>query len=190
MNNLRLISRSIIQSKNYFYYKCLIQKNINSDLTKNSRIALLKSVNFNQYHTSNILLYTAQEKEARNMIKKYTKKSQLKPVIVRQNMTIRELADAMNRPTQHVFDCLRQMNLGSIVRNNRDSTIIPNLDITIKIIKMSGFRYQMPGPVEIDYDLLEAELDSQDDSLTKRPRPDPKSLFRRHPVVTIMGHVI
>ena len=56
-------------------------------------------------------------------------------------------------------------------------------------MKLSGLRYRLPGPAETDYASLEAELDAQDDSIAKRPQPAPGELQRRHPVVTIMGHV-
>ncbi|CAF0875192.1 unnamed protein product [Brachionus calyciflorus] len=129
----------------------------------------------------------AQEKQARSAIKKYSKKSQLKPILIRSQMTVKELADAMDRPTQHVFDCLEQINFA--IRSKRDSYIINKLDVITKIVQLSGFRYQMGGPQEIDFEKLELELDAKDDSRSKRPKPQATHLIRRPPVVTIMGHV-
>lgn len=138
-------------------------------------------------HLSSVQCLTAQEKQARSAIKKFSKKSQIKPILIRPKMTIKELADSMGRSTQQVFDCLRQINYG--VKTKRDSYVIGDLEAIIKTIQLSGFRYQMPGPLEIDYEKLEKELDSKDESIAKRERPSASSLVPRPPVVTIMGHV-
>ncbi|RNA03217.1 Translation initiation factor IF- mitochondrial [Brachionus plicatilis] len=138
-------------------------------------------------HLSSVQCLTAKEKQARSAIKKYSKKSQLKPILISPQMTIRELADSMDRSTQQVFDCLKQINYN--IKTNRDSYVITNLESIIKVIQLSGFRYQMPGPLETDFESLEKELDSKDDGIAKRDRPSPSSLVTRPPVVTIMGHV-
>lgn len=119
---------------------------------------------------------------------KNIQKSQLKPVTIKPRMSIKELADVMEKPTQQVFDCLQQLNYSDI-RTKRDSSMINNLDIIIKIVHLSGFRYQMAGPQEVDFDKLEAELELKDETRSNRPRPLKKDLIRRPPVVTIMGHV-
>jgi hypothetical protein len=142
-----------------------------------------------QIHTTPLLSYSAQEKLARAKIKKHSKKSQTKPIVVVPNMTVRQLADAMEKPTAHVFDCLRQLRLTFLARNQRDSTQLPGLDVIINIVKLSGFRYQLPGPAETNFEKIEAELDAQDDTIAKRARPKKSELVRRYPVVTIMGHV-
>lgn len=138
-------------------------------------------------HRSSVQCLTAQEKQARSSIKKFSKKSQVKPILIRPRMTIKELADSMSRSTQQVFECLRQINYG--IKTKRDSYVIGDLEAIIKVIQLSGFRYQMPGPLETDYEQLEKELDSKDESIAKRDRPSASSLVPRPPVVTIMGHV-
>lgn len=138
-------------------------------------------------HLSSVQCLTAQEKQARSAIKKFSKKSQLKPILIRPQMSIKELADSMERSTQQVFDCLKQINYN--IKTKRDSYVITNLEAIIKVIQLSGFRYQMPGPLEVDYDALEKELDSKDESIARRSRPSASCLIPRSPVVTIMGHV-
>lgn len=132
--------------------------------------------------------YTAQEKAAREAVKKFSKKSQLKPVTVRAQMTVLELAQAMNKPVEHVHQCLAQLNYGQI-RQKRDSSLITNFDVIVKVVQLSGFRYQMPGPQEVNFNQLEQDMRLKDDTRDKRARPDAKSLVKRPPVVTIMGHV-
>ena len=142
----------------------------------------------NRYvHITKQLNYTAKEKQARDAIKKFSKKSQLKPVTVNRQMTVGELANAMQKPSQHIFDCMAQ--IGFQVRNRRDSFMIADFDLIIKIVQMSGFRYQMSAAAEVNYEKLLADLDVKDDCLLKRNSPSSKSLIRRPPVVTIMGHV-
>lgn len=138
-------------------------------------------------HTTHQLNYTAREKQVRDAIKKFSKKSQLKPVTVSRQMTVGELAQAMQKPSQHIFECMTQ--IGFQVRNRRESFMLADFDLIIKIVQMSGFRYQMSATTEINYDQLLAELDTKDDCLLKRDRPSSKNLIRRPPVVTIMGHV-
>jgi translation initiation factor IF-2 len=136
--------------------------------------------------------FNKAEKYARDKIKKHTKKSTIKPIVVKASMTVGELATAMGKPSQHVFDCLEQMRLFFLLRNRRESTILPSLEIITSIVRLSGFRYQLPGATETDYAKVEAELDAQDDSIAKRrQRASAQSakLVRRHPIVTIMGHV-
>ena len=207
MNNLNKLTKSIIQFKNNSYYlffspsiySTISNTALNNYIRRNlSSITadfsfLNKNVNNNSIirilHTSTAFHYSAKEKKIRDKIRKFTKKSQMKPILIKPNMTIRELADALERPTSHVYNCLKQLELSHLFRNNRDTTVIPNLDLITKIVKLSGFRYQLPGPIEIDYDKLQAELEAKDDKISKRPRPNQKDLIRRHPVVTIMGHV-
>ena len=95
-------------------------------------------------HTTLPLAYSAQDKRARDTIKKHSKKSTLKPVEVRANMTVRELADAMGKPVQHVYDCMRQIRLSWSIRGQRDSTPLPSLDAITKVrIKKSGHSFQL-----------------------------------------------
>ncbi len=164
----RLISKSLVQVQHQNVHKIISVAHIG---------------------TSPTLSYTAQEKVARAKIKKHTKKSQTKPIVVVPNMTVRQLADAMEKPTSHIIDCLRQMRLNFLTRNQRDSTQLPGLDVIINIVKLSGLRYQLPGPAETDFAKVEAELDAQDETIAKRTRPKKNELARRYPVVTIMGHV-
>ena len=140
-------------------------------------------------NTSAYLNYSAQDKRARDSIKKFSKKSLLKPVVINRQMSVKELAQAMEKNSQHIFDCMAQF--GFNVRTRRDNFILADLDLIIKIVQTSGFRYQMSTSGELDYDKLIADLDIKDDCISKRHiKPaTPSELIRRPPVVTIMGHV-
>jgi translation initiation factor IF-2 len=139
-------------------------------------------------HTSINLNYSAQVKAARDKLKKLSKRSQLLPIQIKQSMTIRELADAMERPPSHVVTCLDQISFMPGV-NKRDSFVINNLNTIIKVVQLSGFRHRFEGEKKVDFDELEKELTAKDDSKSKRSIPDPRNLIRRPPVITIMGHV-
>lgn len=140
-------------------------------------------------NTSAYLNYSAQDKRARDSIKKFSKKSLLKPVVINRQMSVKELAQAMEKNSQHIFDCMAQF--GFNVRTRRDNFILADLDLIIKIVQTSGFRYQMSTSGELDYDKLIADLDTKDDCISKRhiKTTTPSELIRRPPVVTIMGHV-
>lgn len=128
-----------------------------------------------------------EKKQATSRVRNMIKKAQTKSVLVRPNMTARELADAMNKPTQLVYDCLRQLGLNWLTR--RDSVPITNLNTIIEIVRLCGFRHQLPAGGETDFESLEAELLAMNDCIDKRAKPSVKDLVKRPPVVTIMGHV-
>jgi hypothetical protein len=154
----------------------------------NNFFRVLKSSSAGVFSLRNYL--TAQDKKARNTIKKFSKKSQIPSVLITGQMTVSELASQLKKPPNHVFKCLSQLGLS--IPNQRPSYLLTDWHVIVKIIQMSGFRYTMGGPTEVNYDILIAEAEEKDDSIQKRANMRTKSLklVKRPPVVCIMGHVI
>lgn len=140
------------------------------------------------FHTTTMVLNQAKTKTIQSKLKKMSKKGVLEAISVKPSMTIKELADAMDRPTSHVIACLDKINYAQSA-NKRDSFRINNLDIIIKVVQITGFRHRLEESKTVDFDQLEEDLRSKDDRISKRPRPKANELVKRSPVVTIMGHV-
>jgi translation initiation factor IF-2 len=140
-------------------------------------------------HTSDVR-YTAVDRAERNKKQrlKFSKKSQMKALEVKPQMTLLELANLMDRPIEHVQDCLQELNYAQN-RRLRDSSVINNFDVITKIVKLSGFRCKMAAPDEVQIEEQILEVSQQDETRASRAKPSKESLVVRPPVVTIMGHV-
>lgn len=94
------------------------------------------------FHTTD-LLNTMYEKRARDKLKRQIGKNkfEMKSVLIKGQMSVRELADAMEKTPMHVFNCLDQ--IGFNVRQRRDSYILNDAESIIKVLKLSGMRYQL-----------------------------------------------
>ena len=82
------------------------------------------------------------EKRARDKEKRLKGKNKysMKSVLITQNeMTVKELAVAMEKTPLHVFACLEQ--IGVPIRNRRDTFMLKDIDIITKILKLSNMRY-------------------------------------------------
>lgn len=116
-------------------------------------------------------------------------KAELKTVTVRRVMSVRELADALGRSVEHMNECLEFVDGGEVYRSKSGHKIIDNFDALMSLVNLNGFKAQLEQ-VKKNTDEIEARLlDQKDDYIERRPKPDPKVLIRRPPVVTIMGHV-
>ena len=131
--------------------------------------------------------YTAKEREARVVQQKLAKKRQQMSIPVKKSMSVRELADVMGKPSTHVFDCLAHLNYP--MRSRRESYVLNDFDLIVKIVQLSGFRHKMSEEAKIDYETLIGEIDAREEAIIKRKAPVISELVRRPPVVTIMGHV-
>lgn len=123
--------------------------------------------------------------------KNYPKKSDIRPVKIQRAMTVKQLADAMQRSNEHVIDCLKTINpkICELVTRN-DEFIIRDYDLIQNIVKINGYRVQLAFDKENSDDLKEIEyLEKNDVYIDKRPKIDVKKLVKRSPIVTIMGHV-
>ena len=107
---------------------------------------------------------------------------------VKPQMTISELAKALNKPVDHVYNCIKQAKFNNIVL--KEYYLIKNFDQISDIVKLSGFQVSLDN--DNSKELLEKNkelkyLDENDEYANKRPKI--KKLVKRAPIVTIMGHV-
>lgn len=100
-----------------------------------------------------------------------------------RNITIAELASAAGKDINSVFEAL-QFTDNSHMYNSPDSAI-DNLKVTQQIVKIFGKRCETIAPP--DSEKKEDNDDFKD--VVRRPPPDPAVLVKRHPIVTVMGHV-
>ncbi|XP_077138794.1 translation initiation factor IF-2, mitochondrial isoform X1 [Ranitomeya variabilis] len=118
---------------------------------------------------------------------KVQKKEKLKPIKVKEqkqlvevwhNMTIRELAKAMGRDIDDIYETLIFSDFD--VDNLKPSSALTE-EMIKAAIKKSGMKYMYTE------EKVEKVMENKD--AVKRAPADPSLLVPRHPVVTIMGHV-
>ncbi|NXC14991.1 IF2M factor, partial [Corythaeola cristata] len=99
-------------------------------------------------------------------------------VEIRQKMTVEELAQAMGKDVDHIYEALlyTDVNLDSL---EPDSILYE--DHIKLIVKKSGMKYKSAK--------LKEEKERENTDAVKRPPADPAVLTPRPPVVTILGHV-
>ncbi|NWH83655.1 IF2M factor, partial [Aegithalos caudatus] len=99
-------------------------------------------------------------------------------VEIRQKMTVEELARAMGKDIDHVYEALlyTDINLDSV---EPDSVL--REDHIKMIVQKSGMKYKSAK--------LKEEKERKNTDAVKRPPADPAVLTPRPPVVTILGHV-
>ncbi|XP_059138650.1 translation initiation factor IF-2, mitochondrial-like [Physella acuta] len=128
-------------------------------------------------HTTNYLYAKKAHHKPRQRLK--TKNSiKLERAFVHGNMTIAELAKALNKPRDHVYEVL--MYLPGTERYDHDKAVLDR-DTLIKVVKKSGMVPEFVAKQEKEED--------ENRDFVKQPPPDPSVLVKRPPVVTIMGHV-
>ncbi|NWU41273.1 IF2M factor, partial [Hylia prasina] len=99
-------------------------------------------------------------------------------VEIRQKMTVEELAQAMGKDIDHVYEALlyTDINLDSVEPDS-----ILREDHIKMIVQKSGMKYKSAK--------LKEEKERKNTDAVKRPPADPAVLTPRPPVVTILGHV-
>ncbi|XP_075353134.1 translation initiation factor IF-2, mitochondrial isoform X3 [Mycteria americana] len=99
-------------------------------------------------------------------------------VEIRQKMTIEELAQAMGKDIDHIYEALlyTDIDLDSL---EPDSILYE--DHIKLVVKKSGMKYKSAK--------LKEEKERKNTDAVKRPPADPAVLTPRPPVVTILGHV-
>ncbi|XP_074845602.1 translation initiation factor IF-2, mitochondrial isoform X2 [Carettochelys insculpta] len=99
-------------------------------------------------------------------------------VEIRQRMTVEDLARAMHKDIDHVYEALLLSGI-DIDRLEQDSVLE---EVWIKeVLKKSGMKYK--------WATLKQEKVRENKDAVRRPPADPALLTPRPPVVTIMGHV-
>lgn len=141
-----------------------------------------------QFHMSH-KLDTMYEKRLRDKAKQFVgkKKFEMKTIEIKNEMSVRELADLMGRSTSHVFSCLDK--IGYNVRSRRDAYRLDHFQIIVKIIQLSGMRYSLPKAEPADYTKMIEDLELSNDGILKRTPAPQTAQVMRPPCVTIMGHV-
>ncbi|KAI8744462.1 translation initiation factor IF-2, mitochondrial-like [Biomphalaria glabrata] len=109
---------------------------------------------------------------------KTNKSIKLGRAYIHEQMTIAEVARALNKPIDHVYEVL--MLIPDTESYDHDDSVLPR-DILVSVVKKSGM---IP---EFISNKVEKEEESGD--FVKQAPPDPSVLVKRPPVVTIMGHV-
>ncbi|NXP36589.1 IF2M factor, partial [Leiothrix lutea] len=99
-------------------------------------------------------------------------------VEIRQKMTVEELAQAMGKDIDHIYEALlyTDINLDSVEPDS-----ILHEDHIKMIVQKSGMKYKSAK--------LKEEKERKNTDAVKRPPADPAVLTPRPPVVTILGHV-
>ncbi|XP_026318056.1 translation initiation factor IF-2, mitochondrial isoform X2 [Hyposmocoma kahamanoa] len=99
-----------------------------------------------------------------------------------RNMTVREIAQVLNKDVDHVFRALEFADKNSDSQYKED-TVVHNPQVIRDVVKISGCRFKIVPPPD---KALETE-ESQDAAPAP---PAPRSALRpRPPVVCVMGHV-
>ncbi|XP_071054403.1 translation initiation factor IF-2, mitochondrial [Onthophagus taurus] len=151
-----------------------IQRLITLKREKTLTINSILSVNI---HNSTNLLKRRKDSEERKKpnLREYSPKQKLEVIDVWRNITVKELAEIMNKNTSYIEELFLNNIKGS-------STVLSDLKELQLAIRRSGKRMRIiPKPSETE--------DFQDEDVSPRPPPDPSVLQRRPPVVTVMGHV-
>lgn len=171
-----------IRFTGYFGIRCneiVLYKNV-YHLNNN----LVKSCSIHQSLVRQKRRKTAEEKKAPRVFQ-FSPKGKYKSdkiITVWKNMTVAELADAMEKDVDHVYEVMTFVD--NSVDYDSDDSKIDNVAVIEDILKKSGMRFQFIAAPKPDH----REIKLRD--VTKRPPPeDPKNLPKRSPVVTIMGHV-
>ncbi|XP_051562951.1 translation initiation factor IF-2, mitochondrial-like isoform X1 [Myxocyprinus asiaticus] len=105
-------------------------------------------------------------------------KQQKQEVEIKQRMTVSELAKAMNKDADHVYEAL--LNTDVDLDELESETVLEEKWIK-EAVKRSGMKHKWAK-------LVETKVRENKD-IQRQPPPDPALLVARPPVVTIMGHV-
>ncbi|XP_064600179.1 translation initiation factor IF-2, mitochondrial-like isoform X2 [Liolophura sinensis] len=99
--------------------------------------------------------------------------------MISDRMTVAELADAMGKDTDHVFEALMFVEDGD--RFEYEDSVINSLNIIQEVVRKSGFRFELKSKKQVKQE--------ENKDVVRQPPPDASVLVKRPPVVTIMGHV-
>ncbi|PKU44673.1 translation initiation factor if- mitochondrial [Limosa lapponica baueri] len=99
-------------------------------------------------------------------------------VEIRQKMTVEELARAMGKDIDHIYEALLYTDID--LHSLEPDSILYEDHIKL-VVKKSGMKYKSAK--------LKEEKERENTDAVKRPPADPAVLTPRPPVVTILGHV-
>ncbi|XP_066280409.1 translation initiation factor IF-2, mitochondrial-like [Branchiostoma lanceolatum] len=121
--------------------------------------------------------YAKKAKAERVPARSADKKVRKQQVSTKSHMTVRELAQAMGKTEDHIYECLLDRD---DIDDLESKTVLDTVTIR-EVVKISGM-------VAVPMKEHEEKKKEVKDAV-RRPPPDPSVLVRRPPVVTIMGHV-
>jgi len=104
-----------------------------------------------------------------------------KVITIWNNMTVMELAEAMGKDLDHVYEVMLYVRDSS--KYDRPDICIDNPLVIQEILKKSGMRWRTEGAPH------KQSSEKTFVDAVRRPPPNPEECKPRHPVVTIMGHV-
>uniref|UniRef100_A0A4W3H8V9 Translation initiation factor IF-2, mitochondrial n=1 Tax=Callorhinchus milii TaxID=7868 RepID=A0A4W3H8V9_CALMI len=125
-------------------------------------------------HLSSHFLFSKKDKRIPPIKQKQMKKE----VEIKKIMTVSELADAMDKDTDHVYEAL--LNTAIDLDSLEPDSFLDEKWIK-EVVKKSGMKFKWAK-------LSQDKVKENKDAVT-RPPADPAALVPRPPVVTIMGHV-
>nr|XP_033194985.1 translation initiation factor IF-2, mitochondrial [Bombus vancouverensis nearcticus] len=119
------------------------------------------------------------EEMLNNFSNEQFKKKSFPVIEVWENMTVKELANSAKRDINDILDVLHIVSGKNIYNRN---SILSGGQLISSIIKKLGAKSRIISKQT-------SNKDTKYKDITRRPLPDKSQLVRRHPVVTIMGHV-
>ncbi|KAK4306798.1 hypothetical protein Pmani_021406 [Petrolisthes manimaculis] len=125
------------------------------------------------------------EKHAVHMNPKPQEKNKKAVVGIWKNMTVQELANAMGRDLEMVFEMFLYVDNSDAYHHPNAS--IGNLRVIQDTVKRGGLRFRIQNPPNDTIQSVDKNDETKD--AFKRPLPRECELTRRPAVVTIMGHV-
>ncbi|XP_059478002.1 translation initiation factor IF-2, mitochondrial [Neocloeon triangulifer] len=176
MGALRILCRLITSEQNL---RRLLARN---QVHQNTRLWAKHSVNGT--YSSGFCTSTVDYKKKKDAVQ-VNPKAKTKPHVIEvwRNMTVKELANTMDKSIDHIFEVFVYVDNSAPYR--RPNSVIHNFAVIQETAKKSGFRFKVvPHPSERVVDEGSKHKDA-----VKRPPADPSKLVKRPPVVTIMGHV-
>ncbi|XP_008553600.1 translation initiation factor IF-2, mitochondrial [Microplitis demolitor] len=135
------------------------------------------------YHTTPVFFKRRKSREEKKKAPEFTPKPKSiikQPVVdVWKNMTVKELSESSGRSVNDVLEAISYFDTNRYNKN----TVIEDKNIIFGSVAKLGAKYKIIASPH------EKNEESKDHDVVKRPPPDPSICIKRHPVVTVMGHV-
>ncbi|KFD57357.1 hypothetical protein M513_01868 [Trichuris suis] len=164
----------------------MIKRVLRSSLSAYVRLArasCLEEWNFRGVCSTHVLQRRKIEKRDPKV---FDKKSSKPLVKVWLGITIAELASAMHVHYDDIFECIMRTEYVDLFESTNDKVDDPLL--LAQIARMLGFRCEMIKKPGIERK-KPMDTEPEIEEMLRRRNVDEKLLRKRHPVVTIMGHV-
>ncbi|XP_053101996.1 translation initiation factor IF-2, mitochondrial isoform X2 [Hemicordylus capensis] len=125
-----------------------------------------------------LLTTKERKKSGKEKLRPIQPKKEKQEVLIRPRMTVEDLAKAMHKDVDHIYEAL--LNTDIDLDSLEPDSVLEEAWIK-DIVKKSGMKYQ--------WAILKEEKAKVNKDAVKRPPADPALLTPRPPVVTILGHV-